>query len=112
MQAVEDALRTFGADEIVVVTRPDAEASWLEGGSATEALRRFGLPVTHLVADENGGRPREPSPESVRPYTEEHERRARRGRGHARRSCSAASRSSSGASPAWSRSSSSCCGSR
>jgi len=73
VQAVEDALREFGADEIVVVTRPDAEAAWLEGGSAAESLRRFSVPVTHLVVDEDGGPPREPSPEAVRPYAEGHD---------------------------------------
>jgi hypothetical protein len=73
VQAVEDALRTFGGDEIVIVTRPDAEASWLEGGSAAEALRRFDRPVTHLVAEDDAGEPQEPTPEAVRPYAEEHE---------------------------------------
>jgi hypothetical protein len=72
VQAVEDALRTFGADEIVVVTRPDAEAAWLEGGAAAESLRRFDMPVTHLVAAEDEA-PREPTPEAVRPYAEGHD---------------------------------------
>ena len=31
--AAEDALRTFAADEVVVVTRPDEEATWLEQGN-------------------------------------------------------------------------------
>jgi hypothetical protein len=48
--AVEDALRTLPADELIVVTRPEAEASWLEQ-DAFEALERFDLPVTHLVDD-------------------------------------------------------------
>jgi hypothetical protein len=53
-QAVEDALRTFPADELVIVTRPDAEADWLEGGAVAESLERFELPVVHLVASESG----------------------------------------------------------
>jgi hypothetical protein len=73
VQAVEDALRTFGADEIVVVTQPDGDAQWLEGGSAAEALRRFDLPVIHLVASADDGRPHEAGAESVRPYSESHE---------------------------------------
>ena len=73
VQAVEDAMREFGADEIVVVTRPDTQADWLEGGSAAEALRRFSVPVTHLVVDEEGGAPREPAPDAVRPYAEGHD---------------------------------------
>ena len=49
VQAIEDALRTFPAEEVVVVTRSGEDASWLEEGSAEEARERFGVPVTHLV---------------------------------------------------------------
>ena len=49
VQAIEDALRTFPADEILVVTRPDDDASWLEQDSAQEARERFGVPVTRLT---------------------------------------------------------------
>jgi hypothetical protein len=49
VQAVEDMLRDFPADELIVVTRRDDEASFLEEGSAEEAYARFGLPVTHLT---------------------------------------------------------------
>jgi hypothetical protein len=52
VQAIEDALRTFPAEEIVVVTRPGQDASWLEQDSAEEARERFGVPVTHLVAND------------------------------------------------------------
>ena len=50
VQAIEDALREFPADELVVVTHPDEDASWLEEGTAEAALARFDLPVTRLVA--------------------------------------------------------------
>jgi hypothetical protein len=44
--AVEDALRTFDADEIVVVTRTGEDASWLEEGAAETIAQRFPqLPV-------------------------------------------------------------------
>jgi hypothetical protein len=49
LQAIEDALRMFGADEIVVLTAPDEEASWLESGLGEKASERFAVPVTHLV---------------------------------------------------------------
>jgi Universal stress protein family len=49
VQAIEDALRQFPADELIVVTRPGEEAGWLEQDTASEALERFNLPVTHLV---------------------------------------------------------------
>lgn len=51
VKAIEDALRTFPADELIVVTLPDEDAAWLEKGSADTALSRFSLPVTHLVVD-------------------------------------------------------------
>jgi hypothetical protein len=50
LQAIEDALRTFPADEVIVVTAPDESATWLEAGAGEEAQRRFAVPVTHLVA--------------------------------------------------------------
>jgi hypothetical protein len=69
-QAVQDALATFPADELVIVTRPDPDADWLEGGTVSEALRRFELPVTHLVATPAGV---EPALQERRPLTERHE---------------------------------------
>src|SRR5687768_12086723 len=51
LQAIEDALREFPADEVIVVTRPGDTASWLEADAGEEAKRRFRIPVTHLVAD-------------------------------------------------------------
>ena len=49
MQAIEDALRTFPANEVLVVTHADEEAGWLEQDSAEEAQERFGVPVTRLT---------------------------------------------------------------
>jgi hypothetical protein len=51
VQAIEDALRQFPAEEVLVVTRPGDEAGWLEQDAAEEASERFGVPVTHLVLD-------------------------------------------------------------
>ncbi|HWB23084.1 MAG TPA: hypothetical protein VG652_09375 [Gaiellaceae bacterium] len=52
LNAIEDALRTFPADEILVVSRPDAEATWLESGSGLAAQERFSLPVTRVTVAE------------------------------------------------------------
>jgi GABA permease len=49
LQAIEDGLRMFPADEVVVLTEPDEEANWLESGLGEEARERFSVPVTHLV---------------------------------------------------------------
>jgi hypothetical protein len=51
LQAIEDALRAFPADEVILITLPDESATWLEAGLGEEAQRRFALPVTHLVAN-------------------------------------------------------------
>jgi len=51
LQAIEDALRSFPADELIIITPPDESASWLESGAGQEAQRRFSLPVTHLIAN-------------------------------------------------------------
>jgi hypothetical protein len=46
---VEDALRTFRADEVVIVTAPDEESTWLEQNLGQRAEERFSLPVTTLT---------------------------------------------------------------
>ena len=51
LQAIEDALRTFGADEIVLSTHPEGRSHWLEQGLVEEARRRFAVPITHVVVD-------------------------------------------------------------
>ena len=49
--AIEDELRTFRADEIVLSTHPEGRSHWLEQGLVDEARRRFALPITHVVVD-------------------------------------------------------------
>ncbi len=51
LQAIEDALRTFGADEIVISTHPAGRSHWLEQGLIEKAHERFALPITHVVVD-------------------------------------------------------------
>jgi hypothetical protein len=50
LRAVEDALRTFQADELIVALPAEAEASWLERKSVGEGFERFDLPVRYVVA--------------------------------------------------------------
>jgi hypothetical protein len=48
--AAKDALREFPADEVVVVTRPDDDATWLEEGSGREIERELGdIPVKRIT---------------------------------------------------------------
>jgi hypothetical protein len=54
LKAIEDALRTFPADEILVVAHRDDEAGWLEEGAGATAQARFSLPVTRVTVTEDG----------------------------------------------------------
>jgi nucleotide-binding universal stress UspA family protein len=51
LQAIEDALRTFGADEIIISTHPEGRSNWLERGVVSGARERFVVPITHVVVD-------------------------------------------------------------
>jgi hypothetical protein len=49
--AVEDAVRQFHPDELVVSTHPEGRSNWLERG-VVEALRqRYDVPLEHVVVD-------------------------------------------------------------
>jgi hypothetical protein len=49
VQAIEDALREWPADEVLVVTPPDEQTNWLESDAAEGARARLGVPVSHLT---------------------------------------------------------------
>lgn len=49
--AIEDALRVFPADEIVISTHPPARSRWLEHGVVDKARDQIDLPITHVVVD-------------------------------------------------------------
>jgi hypothetical protein len=49
--AVQDALQTYAADEIVFCTHGENGRNWLEEGVVDEARERFEQPVTHLIVD-------------------------------------------------------------
>jgi hypothetical protein len=51
IQAMEDALRTFGADEIILSTHPPGRSNWLEKGVVGRARESFDVPLTHVVVD-------------------------------------------------------------
>jgi ribosomal protein S18 acetylase RimI-like enzyme len=51
LQAMEDALRTFGAHEIVISTHPEGRSHWLERNVVAAARERFDAPITHVVVD-------------------------------------------------------------
>jgi hypothetical protein len=51
VQAIEDALRTFGADVIIISTHPEGRSNWLERGVVATARERFAVPISHVVVD-------------------------------------------------------------
>jgi hypothetical protein len=51
LQAIEDALRAFPADEIVLSTHPPGRSNWLEHGLVENARERWPCPITHVVVD-------------------------------------------------------------
>ena len=51
LQAIEDGLRTFGADEVIISTHPEGRSVWLEKGVVRAARERFDVPITHVVVD-------------------------------------------------------------
>ncbi|HEV8249272.1 MAG TPA: hypothetical protein VGQ15_04820 [Gaiellaceae bacterium] len=51
LQALEDGLRLFDADEIVISTHPEGRSHWLEKGVVQQARVRFAVPITHVVVD-------------------------------------------------------------
>jgi hypothetical protein len=51
LQAIEDGLRTFGADEVIISTHPPGRSNWLETGMLERLREELDIPVTHLVVD-------------------------------------------------------------
>ena len=54
--AVDDAVRTFGPNEIVISTHPPGRSNWLERGVVDSVRARYDVPVTHVVVDLDGRR--------------------------------------------------------
>ena len=46
--AIQDALATFPAEEIVIFTHPEGDQSWAEEDLVGQAKERFSVPVRHM----------------------------------------------------------------
>jgi len=46
--ALQDALATFPADEVVIFTRPEGDRNWAEGDLVEQARDRLSVPVRHM----------------------------------------------------------------
>ena len=51
IQAIDDAMRTFGANEMIISTHPPGRSNWLEKGVIARARDRYGCPIAHVVVD-------------------------------------------------------------
>jgi hypothetical protein len=51
IQAIEDAVRMFQPDELIVSTHPPGRSHWLERGVVEKARERFEIRLTHVVVD-------------------------------------------------------------
>ena len=49
--AIDDAVRTFGPNEIVISTHPPGKSNWLERGVVDSVRARYDVPVTHVIVD-------------------------------------------------------------
>ena len=55
LMAIEDALRRFEADEIVVVSHEEGDATWLEQRAAADgSVELHGVPVRHVHVGADG----------------------------------------------------------
>jgi GABA permease len=52
--AIEDELRLFGADEVIISTHPPGRSNWLETGIVERLRDELDVPVTHVVVDLEG----------------------------------------------------------
>jgi hypothetical protein len=65
LQALDDAIRTFDPDEVIISTHPPQRSNWLERQVVSKARGRYELPITHVVVDlelESADAPASPRP--------------------------------------------------
>jgi hypothetical protein len=46
--ALQDALATFPADEVVIFTRSEEDQNWAEGDLVEQAQNQFSVPIRHM----------------------------------------------------------------
>ncbi len=62
MSSLEDELRRFGADEVIIATHPRDRSNWLEPRMVERLRAQLDIPVTQVVVDEQGHRVEVESP--------------------------------------------------
>lgn len=51
LKAIDQAFRTFHADEVLIATRPHGKSDWLDRDVVASARERFPVSVAHVVVD-------------------------------------------------------------
>jgi len=51
MTAIEDELRRFRADELIISTHPPGRSNWLESNLVDTARAQLDIPVSHVIVD-------------------------------------------------------------
>ncbi|MBA2240367.1 MAG: hypothetical protein H0W09_03855 [Solirubrobacterales bacterium] len=54
IMAIEDAVGTFGPDEILVITHPEEHGLWMEDDLFDRARKTFELPIVHVTVGPEG----------------------------------------------------------
>ena len=57
MAAIEDELRDYGADEIIIVTQPSERTSWLASRMLSQLKKQLAVPVREIVIPEEQSQP-------------------------------------------------------
>ena len=65
MGAIEDELRDFGADEVIIVTRPSERTAWLANRMLSHLKKQLEVPVREIVIREEHDRSSTPSRETA-----------------------------------------------
>jgi GABA permease len=47
--ALDQAMRDFGPDHVVVATQPEERSTWLRHGVVADARKRYDVPIQHVV---------------------------------------------------------------
>ena len=65
MRAIEDELRDFGADEVIIVTHPSERTTWLANRMVSHLKRQLEVPVREIVMGDEHDRSSTPSKETA-----------------------------------------------
>jgi GABA permease len=59
--AIQDVLRRFDADEVIIATHPPEHSSWLEAGVVDRVRSELDVPVTHVIVESGRARIAKPA---------------------------------------------------